>query len=160
VTPLLLGAALALGALAFVLVPLFLETPAAPEPAPAADPQESTPSQRAIDALREVEFDRETGKLSESDYTTMKESYTREALAAMRAEESAQASVSDDELEAMISAQRASHACPHCGAASEPDAIYCSTCGRHLSGHCRRCGAVVTEPGARFCTSCGETLAA
>jgi len=158
--PLLLGTALALGALAFVLVPLFRETPLVVEAAPAVDPQESSPSQRAIDALREVEFDRETGKLSESDYTTMKATYTREALAAMRAEESAKAPVSDDELEAMILAYRSPAACAHCGAASEPDAVYCSSCGRYLPGQCHRCGAEVTEPGARFCTSCGETLAA
>lgn len=159
--PLLLGTALALGALAFVLVPLFRDAPVVVDTKPVADPQESTPSQRAIDALREVEFDRETGKLSETDYTAMKAAYTREALAAMRAEETANAPVSDDELEAMIRAHRTSRACAHCGAAAEePDAVYCSSCGRYLPGQCSRCGAAISEPGARFCASCGQTLAA
>lgn len=159
--PLLLGTALALGALAFVLVPLFRETPVVVDAGPVDDPQESTPQQRAIDALREVEFDRETGKLSENDYTAMKAAYTREALAAMRAEETAKAPVSDDELEAMIRAHRAARTCAHCGAAAEEtDAVYCSSCGHYLPGECSRCGAEITEAGARFCASCGQTLAA
>lgn len=159
--PLLLGTVLALGALAFVLVPLFRETPMVVDAAPALDPQESTPQQRAIDALREVEFDRETGKLSEHDYTAMKAAYTREALAAIRSEEAAKGPVSDDELEAMIRAHRTTRTCAHCGAAAgEADALYCSSCGHYLAGACSRCGAEITEPGARFCTSCGQTLAA
>ena len=34
-------------------------------------------------ALREIEFDRETGKLSDDDYASLKAKYTGEALAAL-----------------------------------------------------------------------------
>jgi len=161
VTALLVGTVLALVALAFVLHPLFREgapMPAAPEPARDHEPSERD---RAIAALREVEFDRETGKLSESDYTALKTTYTRQALAALRAEESSAAAVPDDEVEAVILAYRARHAeCQTCGPRPEADAAYCSSCGRYLAGACGRCGAAITEPGARFCSVCGGTLAA
>jgi predicted amidophosphoribosyltransferase len=47
-----------------------------------------------------------------------------------------------------------------CGPRPEPDAIYCSTCGRYLAASCAHCHAPITEIGARYCGSCGETLAA
>ena len=48
----------------------------------------TAPSVEAVQALREIEFDRETGKLSDSDYSALKTRYTREAVAAFRDEES------------------------------------------------------------------------
>ena len=156
---LVLGTVLALAALAFVLVPLF----AAPRVRELASPRTSVPDVPvdAIAALREVEFDRETGKLSDSDYATLKAEYTRDALAALRAQDAAPTSVSDAEVEAMILAYRVPRrSCAACGPRPESDALYCSTCGRFLAGACARCGASVTEPGARYCPSCGATLAA
>jgi hypothetical protein len=156
------GTVLALVALGFVLHPLFTEhAPAPTTPDPAKDVERSE-RERAIAALREVEFDRETGKLSESDYTALKTRYTREVLAALRAEEvSPETVVPDDEVEAVILAYRARHGeCETCGPRPEPDAIYCSSCGHFLAGACGRCGAAVNEPAARFCSVCGGTLAA
>jgi cytochrome c-type biogenesis protein CcmI len=159
-TALLVGTILALAALAFVLSPLFTVVRPRSTAAPSRS-REPTRSERAITALREVEFDRETGKLSDTDYATLKSEYTREALAAMREQDSAAVTVGDDELEATILAYRARvAACPDCGPRPEPDAIYCSACGRYLAGHCSACGAPVTELGARFCASCGSMLAA
>lgn len=161
-TTLLVGTVLALAALGFVLWPLFRDQ-AAPVPPPLLSTDRSASehaaAQRAVDALREVEFDRETGKLSDHDYAALRAAYTREALAALRAEDAAD--VGDDEVEAVVLAYRARHpVCVACGPRPEPDAIYCSSCGRWLAGRCGRCGAEVTEPGARFCAACGGTLAA
>lgn len=156
--PLLVGTVLALLALAFVLYPLFTEPrPHAAAPASPGQPEPS-PAEQAIAALREIEFDRETGKLSESDYAALRARYTRVALAALRAEESA-AAVSDDEVEAMILAYRKrTPACSACGPRPEADAVYCSACGRYLAGACGRCGAAITEISARFCPTCGAAL--
>ena len=49
------------------------------------DPEE-TPKGIALAALKEIEFDRETGKLSDDDYTFLKTKYTGAALDALRAE--------------------------------------------------------------------------
>jgi hypothetical protein len=170
-SPLLIGTVLALGALAFVLLPIFDDTPPADNAAPRPDqaPRRAATG-GAIDALREIEFDRETGKLSDDDYASLKATYTEKALAAMRAESAseaqgvrtAQAPETDiDPAEAVIRKYRLpSRRCVTCGPRPEPDAVYCSTCGAYLAGRCESCGAAVTEPGARFCPSCGHSLAA
>ena len=78
---LVVGAALAVAALIYVLLPLFdAVTPlrARLTGTPAAAPES------AIDALREIEFDRATGKLSDDDYTSLKATYTRSALVELR----------------------------------------------------------------------------
>jgi hypothetical protein len=167
---LLVGTVLAVAALGFVLFPLFVEPRRV---VPVQDPSALSPAERAgveqaIAALREVEFDRQTGKLSESDYAVLKAKYTRAALAAMRSADALGAegapeavTVGDDEVEATIREHRARLAvCPTCGPRPEADAVYCSNCGKYLFGKCGACGAPVTEVGARFCGSCGRVLAA
>src|SRR5215470_2422959 len=47
---------------------------------------EDTPKGVALSALREIEFDKATGKLSEEDYAALKAKYTAEALAVLRNE--------------------------------------------------------------------------
>ena len=155
---LLLGTLLAVGALAFVLWPLFDEGAAAGPRASARAPR----TEDAVEALREIEFDRATGKLSDVDYASLKATYTTAALAQLRAKEASPAATAEvDPAEAAVRRWRArATACPEHGPRPEPDAIYCSTCGRHLEGKCARCGAEITETGAAFCNGCGERLAA
>jgi hypothetical protein len=145
-------------------------------PPPPADPvfepveQEETPRGVALLALKEIEFDRETGKLSDEDYRFLKEKYTAQALEALRAEEGAKA---PDDVEALIAhrvrALRSAAAtappgapvCPTCGPRPEPDAVFCSTCGGSLSAGatCASCGTALT-PDSRFCEGCGTRVAA
>ena len=108
-TPLVLGTLLSLGALSFVLFPLFVESPSSTESARSATPGEDTSRNQAIDALREIEFDRETGKLSDADYAALRSEYTQRAVEAMRA--------------------TAGPVCPNCGPRPESDALFCSGCG-------------------------------
>ena len=158
-TPLIVGAILAVIALVIVLYPLFDELSIPSRRS--LKPDGATPSVEAVQALREIEFDRETGKLSDSDYASLKTRYTREAVAAMRDEESGVAGDSGDAAEAVIlQYRRRQLGCSVCGPRPELDAIYCSTCGRYLAASCAHCHAPITEIGARFCGSCGETLAA
>jgi hypothetical protein len=118
--------------------------------------------------LREIEFDRATGKLSDSDYNALKAAYSRELVLAMRAEDAAvlaEGAADADErdaAEALVSRFRgaARISCGSCGPRPESDALYCSSCGKFLPGACSHCGATVVESGARFCSSCGDSLAA
>jgi hypothetical protein len=159
VTPLIVGAVLAVIAMVVVLYPLFDDLSARSRRA--REPEGATPATEAVQALREIEFDRETGKLSDSDYAALKSRYTREAVAAMRDEEAGVAGPVGDAVEAVIlHYRRRQLGCSVCGPRPEADAIYCSTCGRYLAASCARCRAPVTEIGARYCGSCGETLAA
>ena len=164
VVALAIGTMLAVVALAFVLYPLFFAIPVAPRRA-AARPD--TADDSAILALREIEFDRATGKLSESDYTELKKTYSERALSELRRQSgraAADAVVASteaalDPIEVRARQYRLSHrTCPTCGVRPEPDATYCSTCGSFLDRVCPRCNAEITEPGATFCSSCGATL--
>jgi rRNA maturation endonuclease Nob1 len=136
--------ALAVGAAALWLVLQPLVRPSSVESLPVepVDPEE-TPKGIALAALKEIEFDRETGKLSDLDYDFLKSKYTAAALDALRRE---QAGVASDDLEAMIAAKvrslRSASAttssntlaptCTTCGPRPEADALFCSTCGLPL----------------------------
>ena len=157
---LVLGTLLAVGALAFVLYPLFAEVTPAPIPvAFTATQAASAAEQEAVVALREIEFDRATGKLSDSDYGELHARYTERALAAMRG--GAASVPGGDPAEVAVLAYRARlRDCGTCGPRPEPDAVYCSTCGRYLPGACGSCGNAVSEPAATYCGACGRQLAA
>ena len=153
-----LGTLLAIGALSFVLFPLFAGPVATVRrAAPTAAQGASAEEQEAVAALREIEFDRVTGKLSDADYEELKGRYTERALTAMRGQPAA----GGDAIEAAVLAYRARiRSCARCGPRPEPDAVYCSTCGAYLPGACAGCGATVTQPGAAYCNCCGRPLAA
>ena len=166
-----IGTALALGAAALVLRPLLGETIAAPPVPP--NPSPVQPGQAsAIEALREIEFDRATGKLSDDDYAALRASYTREALSELRTRETPVAAAvaeptgspdagGGDAVEAALLAFRArAPRCPEHGVRPQADARFCSDCGRFLAGRCPSCGAEASEPGQRFCRDCGTQLAA
>lgn len=186
------GTVLALGAALVVLGPLLDENadapiaPLPPDPSrialgPAAAAVEGV---SAIEALREIEFDRATGKLSDEDYAELKATYTREALAEMRAADAGVAITppsevaAADPVEAALAAFRARrHAAAHdgaavaerlhaepgscfvCGPRPESDATFCSNCGRYLAAECPTCHAPCTREGQRYCEACGTSLA-
>jgi ribosomal protein L40E len=111
-TALLVGTALAVASLCYVLYPLFRADIAA-VPLPPRPPADTRRRQSlAVDALRELEFDRQTGKISDADYEPMKARYTEQALAVMRA--------------------GGTPVCERCGPRPERDADFCSKCGSPL----------------------------
>ena len=113
-TPLIAGTLLALAALSFVLYPLLATDGALAEDTSSSNlPARETGRTEAIDALREIEFDRATGKLSDSDYDSLKSTYTQRAVDAMRAGD------------AIV--------CPRCGPRPEKTAVFCSRCGERLA---------------------------
>jgi len=169
-TALLIGAALAVAALVYVLFPLF---DAVAPARPGLTSRPDAPPENAIDALREIEFDRATGKLSDDDYSSLKAEYTRTALVEMRARqpvdavpvaagpnESAEAASVDAAEAAVLRYRAVRRSCETCGPRPEPDPLFCSSCGKYLKGTCGNCGAVVDAPASRFCANCGATLAA
>jgi hypothetical protein len=154
---LLAGTALAVGAVAFVLYPLFFDVSAR---SPRTGGDDAKGEDSAILALREIEFDRATGKLSEDDYAELRKTYGERALNELRVSQKAAPAELLDPIEARVRAYRMTHReCPTCGLRPEPDAVYCSTCGGFLDRVCPRCAAEITEPSAAFCSSCGATLA-
>ncbi|HET9707396.1 MAG TPA: zinc ribbon domain-containing protein [Gemmatimonadales bacterium] len=162
------GLALAAAAVFFVLRPII--TPPVPGSDSASaelegeDPDDDLSLRAvALRALKEIEFDRATGKLSDADYDALKTQYTAEALAALRADSAASpADTPDISRSRPIAPPAARAACPTHGVRPEADARFCSACGRRLSaatGFCAKCGTAL-EPDARFCAVCGRRVAA
>lgn len=109
---------------------------------------------RALAALREIEFDKATGKLSDDDFQRMHAAFQAEALEAIRAvDEAAQlrpvavpAAVASpsgagdaDAVERLIAEARV--------AARERKQRFCAECGAPLEGS------------GRFCVECGTAVA-
>jgi len=161
--PLVVGSLLAVVVVAYVLYPLVFGGAVTSARRPIGLPVVAAAADEdAIVALREIEFDRATGKLSDLDYAELKARYTARALAAMRARGERGADASPEDLvEATVLAYKARlRSCGRCGPRPEPDAVYCSNCGAYLDERCAGCGRVVEEAGAAFCAGCGRQLAA
>jgi hypothetical protein len=166
VIPLLAGSALAVAALAFVLWPILAGMRGIAVAAPrAADAPEAS----AMEALREIEFDRATGKLSTEDYDALRARYAPRAVEELRVRDAGRAATAaatpgaaSDPAEALIARVKSSRGlvCPTDGPRPESDALFCSDCGRYLGTNCLKCGAAIEDPKARFCAACGTTLAA
>jgi rRNA maturation endonuclease Nob1 len=167
---LVVGVGLAAGAMLFVLRPILQPAWAASmEAAAAADGEDYledvSPTAVALRALKEIEFDRATGKLSDADYDSLKAQYTAEAVAVMREETATEKPGKGDEGTGKglpPSPFPALHSCPVHGAPTEAGAEFCPACGRRLeeaSGFCARCGSSL-ERDAQFCHRCGSRVAA
>ncbi len=145
---LIAGVIVALAALALVLEPLLVKEPPSPstpvEPDFTSIEESESPKIRALLALKEIEFDRATGKLSDEDYAGLKAKYSAEAVEEIRKEEVAGAAAAAAAAAAGAAAEAAEHAvqrakraalvvCSACGPRPEPAAVFCSRCGRLLS---------------------------
>ena len=132
-----------------------------------SDIEESeSPKIQALLALREIEFDRATGKLSDADYAFLKHKYAESAVSAIREERDVDQQTphvqnEDDAAEAMIARARSTRlsVCPTCDHKLEVGSIFCSNCGRSLIvddslPRCWVCGADLPS-GAKFCGECG-----
>jgi hypothetical protein len=133
----LAAALVGLAGLWLVLQPLLASGRRVSSPVEPLDPEE-TPRGIALAALKEIDFDRETGKLSEGDYEFLKAKYTKVALETLRTERH---TVTPDGIEAIVAAKvrtirsagTPQPPCATCGPRPEPDAVFCSTCGLHLA---------------------------
>ena len=163
---LIVGIVLATGAMFFVLRPIVAPT-SEPDPGDSADEgldpdDDMSPRAVALRALKEIEFDRATGKLSDADYEALKHKYTAAAVMALRDEGRGTGEASIRSVTSRASSPVTRPSCGVHGRRPERDAQYCSECGRRLgaaSGFCARCGAPL-EADARFCSACGRRSAA
>lgn len=172
---LITGIVVAVVALGVVLEPLLRAGPGSSILPPASAPldddftimeESESPKIQALLALREIEFDKATGKLSDADYELLKRKYAESAVAAIRNEQQEEAGLAsgegeEDAAEAMIANAKSRQltACPTCRNKLEAASIFCSTCGRSLlvddaPMRCWMCGADLPAA-AKFCAACG-----
>lgn len=84
----------------------------------------STPSDRlnlALDALREIEFDHETDKLSDEDYQLLRSRYAKDAIAARDAGAGADADADADAGRCLV-----------CEVSMKAESRFCSRCGTEV----------------------------
>lgn len=106
-------------------------------------------------ALRDLDFDFKTGKVTEEDYTPL-----RAQLMAKAAQLTRQEQEKEDKLEALIQSRRIKKEiyCDECGAPIETGQHFCSRCGSPVKQEsCPSCGRR-NKPADLFCTSCGTRL--
>ena len=152
---LIAGTALAICALAFVLYPLFFSVG---DRSSRTTRNQAVAGDSPIVVLREIEFDRATGKLSDADYAELRKTYADRAVRELRSA-AVWPGEPADPIEARVREYRLTRReCPTCGLRPEPDAIYCSTCGGYLDRVCPQCATEISEPSAAFCSRCGATL--
>lgn len=127
-----------------VVAPLVEEEPADPS-SPDGDASPGDRREAALDALEELQFEHETGKLSDEDYRRLKNKYARAAVEARREEEGV-GDADDAAADSGEAAERvttpadgekpegtgASVHCPECGTEAGPDARFCGQCGTEL----------------------------
>jgi hypothetical protein len=119
---------LAAAALAFVGWPLFrARIGAGAGTVDAVSPLERQKLE-AYAALKEAEFDRRMGKLSDEDFNALTQRYRQQALAAIAALE--QAKRADSARRGRAPTRMAF--CPGCGEKLAQRANFCSNCGRSL----------------------------
>ena len=104
-----------------VLQPLLFPVEATDTLADIPDPEE-TPRGQALLALKEIEFDRATGKLSDEDFTSLHARYTTAALATLANE-----ATTGDRVEALIADRATSRGGTAGGIVGLP-----GECGRRL----------------------------
>jgi hypothetical protein len=165
----ILIALIVIAAVAIVAYPLF-------KPVPVVLPEASAPvleelvSQRdaMYAAIKDLENEYATGKLSEADYRSLRAKYEAKAVAILQELDRVVAALPRAEVDDVIERQVAqlrrgamaerARTCPQCGAAYTAEDVFCAKCGASLRGaRCPSCGTRAAV-GDKFCRQCGTAL--
>jgi hypothetical protein len=121
VIELLLIAALATGALVYVVRPILRDTNAEASEDSVVVDEVAQRKHAALQAIVDVEEEHEIGKLSREEYESLRSAYEAEAAEAMTELSALEVLPEDDALEAEIAEMRERMTCPTCGALRAPD---------------------------------------
>ncbi|MEK9163252.1 MAG: zinc ribbon domain-containing protein [Chloroflexota bacterium] len=99
-------------------------------------------------ALRDLDFDFQTGKITPEDYAPLRQQLLIAAAQAEQVVETPKAAVKP-EVE--------SKTCPECNAAIQMDDKFCPKCGTALNLTCPQCQKKIAA-GDKFCAHCGAAL--
>ncbi len=117
-------------------------------------------------AIKELEFDRAMGKLSDADYRSMRAKYETKAVAILQELDGMKKTQppralpveSADSIEQEVQRLRRGALCPKCGTPHSAGDAFCAKCGTTLRGiRCPKCGTRAAT-GDRFCARCGAVL--
>ncbi len=144
ITAILIGLALGAAVALYVLQPLVRRQRRVIDPRGETRRETLEAEYRAaLDAIRDLDFDFQTGKVLQKDYGVLREKYAAQGAALLkeldqlggRVRKERAAGTGADEIEAMIRARRktaATQACPICGQPFLPGDRFCAKCGASL----------------------------
>ncbi len=128
---------------------------------------------KLVTALKELDFDFETGKLSADDYKQLREKYEGKAIAVMKEQDVLEAKWKEAERRIPLKTQKEETSvepqkekpvestdasnCPNCQAKTQATDRFCPQCGTSLNAFCPECGNAV-HSNDRFCNKCGHAL--
>ncbi len=102
----------------------------------------------ALMALRDLDFDFQTGKITPEDYAPLRQQLL---IAAAQAEQVVETP------KAVMKAKVESMTCTECNAAVQADDKFCPKCGTALNLTCPQCQKKIAA-GDKFCAHCGAAL--
>lgn len=156
ISSILIGLILLVASLAFVSLP-FRQNQRASLNAREADGHHDGRRESVFSALRDLDFDFNTGKVGEEDYTSLRARLMAEAAQYIEQEKN-----DEEKIEVLIQTRRLMHQsailCEHCGAKMEVGQRFCAKCGTAANQEvCASCGKT-NRAGDQFCSSCGSRL--
>lgn len=119
-------------------------------------------------AIKDLENEYATGKLSETDYRSLRAKYEAKAVALLQDLDRVVATLpraeADDVIEREVARWRrgatkeSTRTCPQCSAPYAAEDVFCTKCGAALRGaRCPTCG-MRAAVGDKFCRQCGTAL--
>ena len=156
ISSLLIGTVLLVVSLVFISLPFRQRQPANLKRSK-AEAQSESRREAIFSALRDLDFDFNTGKVGEEDYTPLRVQLLGEAAQYIEQEKR-----EEEQLEALIQSRRANQKqsirCDHCDAPMEAGQKFCSKCGSAVNEKsCPSCGQKIRSDD-QFCSSCGNRL--
>lgn len=159
ISSLLIGIVLFVAALAFVSLPFRQKQTTSMKNHKKGDTLHINTTRReaVLSALRDLDFDFKTGKVSEEDYTPLRAQLMVEAAQYIEQE-----AAEEKKLEALIQSRRTNQKqsghCDQCGTPIAANQKFCSKCGSAVHKEsCPSCGQKIRS-GDQFCSSCGTRL--
>jgi len=108
-------------------------------------------------ALRDLDFDYQTGQVTNSDYKATRSKLLAEAASSLVAE-SEERQAAEVQIERAVLRHRkysgTQRTCPECGSRVEGAHHFCSHCGTSLPETCESCGSTIKDQDS-FCPACG-----
>ncbi len=157
---LILAAIIVIGIIAFIAYPLFTASPEEFAEEPNALDGLAAQRDSAYDAIRDLDFDFQLGKLSPSDHAALREKYTGRAATALQQIDALGGNGADAHIEEAVAQLRAAkHATPPADDALEREVARLRAIkGSAPAGlRCANCGTPY-RAGEIFCTKCGNKL--
>ncbi|MGH9388097.1 MAG: double zinc ribbon domain-containing protein [Vicinamibacteria bacterium] len=115
---------------------------------------------RLYEALTDLDFEKEAGKVSEADYETARNDYMAQAAAVLAKLEALAPRKGEKKKPRKAAESAPERRCGSCSKSSPESAKFCSHCGAPFApseATCEGCGEKLPKE-ARFCMGCGKKV--